>query len=48
VIAKGMTGMGGGLLSAGKVKKELQAITEGLQETFLAQEAECAARLEWT
>ncbi len=36
VIAKGMTGMGGGLLSASKVKRELQAIIEGLQETLLA------------
>jgi hypothetical protein len=31
-----MSGMGGGLLSASKVKQELQAIIEGLQETLLA------------
>lgn len=36
VIAKGMTGMGGGLISAGKVKKELQAIIGGLQEQLLS------------
>ncbi len=36
VLAKGMTGMGGGLLSAHKVKKELQEIISGLQETILS------------
>jgi phage tail sheath gpL-like len=36
VLAKGMTGMGGGLLSASKVKKELQEIISGLQESILS------------
>jgi len=36
VVARGMTGMGGGLLSARKVKKEFTAIMSGLQETILA------------
>ncbi len=36
VFAKGMTGMGGGVLSARKVKREFQAIITGLQETILS------------
>jgi len=36
VLAKGMSGMGGGLLSARKVKKEFQAIIGGLQESILS------------
>jgi tetrahydromethanopterin S-methyltransferase subunit F len=36
VLAKGMTGMGGGVLSARKVKKEFEAIVSGLQETILS------------
>ena len=35
VVAKGMSGMGGGLLSARKVKKEFQQIMAGLQNTIL-------------
>jgi len=36
VLAKGMSGMGGGILSARKVKKEFQAILAGLQESILS------------
>ncbi len=36
VLARGMTGMGGGLLSAAKVKKEFQAIITGIQEAVLS------------
>ncbi len=36
VVAKGMSGMGGGVLSARKVKKEFQAIIAGLQESILS------------
>jgi hypothetical protein len=36
VLAKGMTGMGGGLLSASKVKREFQDIIAELQESILA------------
>ena len=36
VLAKGMTGMGGGVLSARKVKKEFQEVVSGLQETILS------------
>jgi tetrahydromethanopterin S-methyltransferase subunit F len=36
VVAKGMSGMGGGLLSARKVKKEYQAVVAGLQDTILS------------
>lgn len=36
VVAKGMSGMGGGVLSARKVKKEFQAIMAGLQESILS------------
>jgi hypothetical protein len=36
VLAKGMTGMGGGLLSSHKVKKEFQEVISGLQETILS------------
>jgi len=35
VLAKGMTGMGGGLLAAGRVKKEYQEILQGVQEAVL-------------
>ncbi len=36
VVAKGMSGMGGGVLGARKVKKEFQAIMAGLQESILS------------
>jgi hypothetical protein len=36
VLAKGMSGMGGGLLSARKVKKEFQEIIAELQNTILS------------
>jgi tetrahydromethanopterin S-methyltransferase subunit F len=36
VVAKGMTGMSGGLLSARRVKKEFAAIMSGLQESILS------------
>ncbi|NQT82329.1 hypothetical protein HQ563_04860 [bacterium] len=36
VLAKGMSGMGGGILSARKVKKEFQAILGALQESILS------------
>ncbi len=36
VVAKGMSGMGGGLLSARKVKKEFQGIMAGLQNSILS------------
>jgi hypothetical protein len=35
VLAKGMTGMGGGLLAAGRVKKEYAEICQGVQEALL-------------
>lgn len=31
VVAKGMSGMGGGLIGASKIKKELSAVTSGIQ-----------------
>jgi tetrahydromethanopterin S-methyltransferase subunit F len=36
VVAKGMSGMGGGLLSARKVKKEFQEVMAGLQNSILS------------
>ena len=36
IVAKGMSGMGGGILSARKVKKEFQAILGALQESILS------------
>ena len=36
VLAKGMSGMGGGLLGAAKVKREFQDLIGGIQETVLA------------
>jgi hypothetical protein len=36
VLAKGMSGMGGGLIGAAKAKPEFQDLIAGMQETVLA------------